>query len=136
MKLIESEKHDVPDNNYAKAMYYLYCVFAVVGEKARAFIDVIRGITDYKNYYRLSNKDKENLIALGITFNPEFMKKQSLFRLLENSSPEDKSIQIVEMTALNFKPENPKIVYRFMLCSEYWIEYYYYGPMTELGNKK
>ena len=134
VKFIETET-DVPDNNYAKIMYYLHCVYTVAQNKS-----VFNGMEKYldcKNYYLLSKEDKEIVMGLAIMFKPDVMKSQSLFIPWPGDNhPEDRSNQIIELTALNFKPEAPKIVGRSMYYTESWLEYYYYAPSVEIVNER
>ena len=129
MKLIET-KNDVPNNNYAKLMYYLYCVYTVV--KNKAIFKGCEGYTDYKNYNLLSKKDKETVMGLAILFNPNVMKSKSLFNVNPNILSEGISNQIFEATGLNLTPEEPRIEGRFMYCTESWFNFYFYDPIGEL----
>ena len=57
----------VPDNDLAKLMYYLYCVLEVIQ------YDENTKLTDYQNYYRLTQQEEKSVYALAALFQPKIL---------------------------------------------------------------
>ena len=63
----------VPNNDLAKLMYYLACVFSVVQ------YDESNKLSDYKNYNSLSEEEKKLVYALSILFDPKILISAGVF---------------------------------------------------------
>ena len=55
----------VPNNDLAKLMYYLSCVFITIQ------YDNYNKLSDYQNYTNLNEEEKNLVYALAILFNPK-----------------------------------------------------------------
>ena len=84
-------KTTVPENDLAKLMYYLDCVFAVIR------YDGAEQYTNYKEYL-LSTKEEQTVVGLAILFNPEIMIESSLFLVGSNFVPSGSSNKFYEIS--------------------------------------
>ena len=71
----------IPNNDYAKLMYYLSCVFTVIQ------YDKNNKLTDYKHYYLLTKDEENALIILALLFNPKIFLDASIFVYEPNLIP-------------------------------------------------
>ena len=125
-------KTTIPENNLAKLMYYLNCVFVVVQ------YDENKKFTDYSNYYLLSIEEEQLLLTLVRQFNPKFMRENNLFIVDPNLIPSDMTNEFFQITdeRLGFHVNSEILVAgkavkvkNIMACTEHWISRYYIEPM-------
>ncbi len=85
-------KVTVPDNNLAKLMYYLYCVFKVIQ------YDQSSRLTDFQRYYSLSKEEEQTVLGLVALFNPKIMTDLSLFIVAPNLVPSGMTNEFYQIT--------------------------------------
>ena len=121
----------VPDNRLAKLMYYLACVFKVIQ------YDENPRLTDFQNYYLLSNEEEQTVLGLVALFNPKVMVDLSLFIVSSNLVPNGKPNEFYQITDDKIKVHvNSEVVIggrvikvlKIMACTETWIDRYYIQP--------
>ena len=122
----------VPDNDLAKLMYYLDCVFAVIR------YDNADRFTDYKNYYLLSSGEEQTVLGLAALFNPKLMIQYSLFIVDPDLVPSGSSNQFFEITDSKIGVHvNSEVmiggvsrkVLKIMTCTEKWLLRNYFNPI-------
>ena len=122
----------VPDNRLAKLMYYLACVFKVIK------YDQNSRLTDFQNYYLLSNEEEQAVLGLVALFNPKVMVDLSLFIVSPNLVPYGKPNEFYQITDDRIQVHvNSEVVIggrvikvlKIMACTEYWINTYYINPV-------
>ena len=70
-------KTNVPNNDVVRLMYYLSCV--CTGIDCNDDADIRRFIS-YQNWYRLSNAEKQALVVLCYTINPNILEDKVFFQ--------------------------------------------------------
>ena len=127
-------KVTVPDNNLAKLMYYLHCVFSVIQLEGND------QYTQYQNYNLVTKEEEIEIIGLVKLYEPKIMIKLSLFIVDPYLVPSDVSNEFFELTdeRINFHiDKNIMIggkslkVQKIMVCKESWINNNYYQPLKE-----
>ncbi len=130
-------KTSVPENNLAKLMYYLQCVFIVIQ------YDEDRRYSDYQNYNLLSVEEEQILLTLVRKFNPKFMRDNLLFIVEPNLIPSDMINEFFQITDDKIGVHvNSEIVIggrsvkvkKIMSCTESWINRFFYEPMKAYEN--
>jgi hypothetical protein len=81
-----------PNNDIARLMYYLKCVFTVL--KCNKYSEY----TNYNNFYSLSNSDINELIRLVNTFDPKIMIGAKIFLLDDDLDMGNRFIEITDET--------------------------------------
>ena len=121
----------VPDNNLARLMYYLDCVFTVIQ------YDQSSRLTDYQNYYLLSKEEEQTVLGLVALFNPKVMSDLSLFIVSRNLVPYGSSNEFYQITDDRIGVHvNSEVVIggrvvkvlKIMACTEDWIYRNYINP--------
>ena len=56
---------EVPNNNLARLMYYLSCIFTVIQ------YDENNQLSDYKHYYNLNEDEINTVYSLSVLFDPK-----------------------------------------------------------------
>ena len=129
----------IPDNDLAKLMYYLHCVFVVIEFKES------NRYTKYEYYYRLSKEEKQTVLGLVSLFNPETMEKSDLFLVGAEYVPEGAGNKFFEITDQRLGIHmNSEVmiggVYRkvlnIMSCTQSWLNTYYYEPIRSFNIPK
>ena len=127
---------DVPNNAFAKLMYYLNCVAVVV--------DIEENIlTDYENYDKLSGHQLTLVYDLAKQLNPSvffknkiFIRDQSLLLNLDNQFYELKDeiigFHVNEEIMIGGKLVKVK---KIMACNDTWLSTYYFRPIQEIDSK-
>ena len=82
----------VPDNDLAKLMFYLYCVLEVIQ------YDENTKLTDYKNYYRLTEQEEKSVYALAALFQPKIFIDAGVFIPDERLVPPNVSNEFYKIT--------------------------------------
>ena len=130
-----STKVFVPNNDIARLMYYLECVFTVL--KCNKYSEY----TDFNNYYSLSNSDINELIKLVKIFDPKIMIGAKVFVLEEDLVMDNKFIEITDETMNIHLNEEIVIggivtkVSQKMLFTSQWILNNYYNPLKRLTQR-
>ena len=121
----------VPDNRLAKLMYYLACVFKVIQ------YDENPRLTDFQNYYLLSNEEEQTVLGLVALFNPKIMSDLSLFIVSRDLVPYGSSNEFYQITDDRIGVHvNSEVVIggrvvkvlKIMACTEDWIYRNYINP--------
>ena len=82
----------VPDNDLARLMYYLDCVLAVIQ------YDENNRLTDYKNYFRLTNEEEKAVYGLAALFQPKIFIDAGVFIPKDSLVPNGKVNQFYKIT--------------------------------------
>ena len=124
-------KVTVPDNNLAKLMYYLACVFKVIQ------YDQSSRLTDFQRYYSLSKEEEQTVLGLVALFNPKIMTDLSLFIVAPNLVPSGMTNEFYQITDDRIGVHvNSEVVIggrvvkvlKIMACTEEWIYNNYINP--------
>ena len=124
-------KVTVPDNNLAKLMYYLYCVFKVIQ------YDQSSRLTDFQRYYSLSKEEEQTVLGLVALFNPKIMTDLYLFIVAPNLVPSGMTNEFYQITDDRIGVHvNSEVVIggrvvkvlKIMACTEEWIYNNYINP--------
>ena len=122
----------VPDNELAKLMYYLDCVFGVIQ------FDGAERYTNYQEYYLLTFDEKKTVLYLAGLFNPKIMVDSYLFLVGSRFVPEGKSNQFFDITdsriGIHVNSEVmiggvSRRVLKVMGCTESWLNRNYFTPV-------
>ena len=129
----------VPDNDLAKLMYYLDCVFAVIQ------YDGAERYTNYREYYSLTSAEEDTVLYLAGLFNPKLMVDSYLFLVNPRIIPENKSNQFYELTDSRIGIHvNSEImiggvsrrVLQIMACTEEWLSRNYFIPVESYNRRR
>ena len=128
----------VPNNDIAKLMYYLDCVFAVIEyEQDSKF-------TDYQHYYNLNVNEQNAVCALALLFNPKILIDAKIFIVDPNLVPAGTSNQFYKITDQRVGIHvNEEVmiagraikVLKIMACKQAWLNSYYLGPIERINNR-
>ena len=127
----------VPDDPIGRLMYYLNCVCSCVDADGDLSIGRLR---DYKNYVRLSNEEKAQLLALCLALSPDKLVGSIFFPVdeLEGTS----SNEFYELSAVNTKlvvaeslliGGQQKKVQSIMMFEKAWLEKNFLNPLRSLA---
>lgn len=128
----------VPDNNLAKLMYYLDCVFGVIQ------IDEANKFTDYHRYYSLSKEEEQTVFKLALLFNPKIMTDLSLFVVNSNLLKPGFDNTFIELSdnRVGFHINSEVMiggvarkVLKIMACNSSWLMENYIWPMESYAKK-
>ena len=135
----ETIKVYVPHEDIAKLMYYLHCIGCVLQ------YDINSIFLDYKNYYRLTEKEKEAVVYLAKLFDPKLLIDAKIFIL-------DSNLLIGELDNEFYKITDEKLrvhaneeitiggklvrVLKIMACNMLWLKKNYYDPIENIDNRK
>ena len=128
----------IPNNNIARLMYYLSCVCTVINCENDA--DIQRFIS-YQNWHRLSNTEKQALVALCYVISPDVLENKVFFQsdaLCLNSTNEFYKISQVQNQLLAAESiviaGRTRQVNKTMVYKKQWMQYYYFDPMPRLAS--
>ena len=133
------QKVYVPDNDYARLMYYLSCVFTVIQ------YDADTKFSNYNNYYLLTEEEKAALIVLVLLFQPEIFLDAHVFIFNSSLVPYGYSNEFYKITDEKIGVHvNQEIfisgkavrVLKIMACNENWLRQNYINPLTNINNAK
>lgn len=126
---------NVPNNDLAKLMYYLGCVFSVIE------FDKNNKLSDYKNYCNLSEEEKKLVYTLSILFDPKIFINAGVFvvkpeLLSENLSNEffkitDERIGVHVSKEIMVGGRAVKVL-EIMVCKSSWLDNNYYSPLKDI----
>ena len=129
----------IPDNDYAKLMYYLSCVDTVINYGKSDML------SDYQHYYLLNPAQKEVLVKTCEMFNPKIFIKSGIFIIDEKLLPNNLSNQFYKITdqriGINVNQEiiiggRVVKVLKVMACNINWLEKYYINPLKNIHSIK
>ena len=128
----------VPDNELAKLMYYLDCVFAVIQyDGAEKYIN-------YREYYTLTSEEENIVLSLVCLFNPKIMVESYIFLVGPRFVPEGSSNQFYELTdnriGIHVNSEImiggvSRRVLKVMACTEDWLNRNYFIPVESYNRR-
>ena len=127
---------EVPENPYARLMYYLNCVDTLI----KYYFN--KRLTNYQEYYSLTDKEKEALKILCILLNPKLLMENKVIiiapELCINSSNE---FYEITNTNLGFHANEfitiggvEVKVRKIMAIKEQWIENNFFKPLEDIKN--
>ena len=126
----------VPNNDYAKLMYYLSCVFTVIQ------YDENSKFTDYEHYYLLTKDEENALIVLALLLNPKIFLDAKIFIYEPNLIPYGYTNEFYKITDERIGVHvNQEIfiagravrVLKIMACSSSWLEKNFFKPMENIN---
>ncbi len=128
-------KIKVPDNNFAKLMYYLQCVFTVI--KCNGF----SRYTNFENYEEVSCSLEgfNKVLELAEIFNPSVMMRAKAFVINENLGIMNNRFFEITDERLNFHASKEIViggirtrVLKVMFMTSKWLINNYYLPFKKL----
>ena len=128
----------VPNDNYARLMYYLDCVLTVIE------YDRSNKLTDYQHYYNLNNAEKKAVIQLALLLNPKLFIDSSIFIVSQDLLPDssgNKFYKITDERVGVHVTQNILIggrtvkVLNIMACNSAWLERNYFTPLERISNE-
>ena len=128
----------VPDNSFAKLMYYLDCVLTVIEYNRNS------KLTDYKNYNNLNNEEEKLVIELALTLNPKLFIDAGIFILNPNLLPDSSDNKFYKITDETIGIHvNEEIfiggravkVLNIMACNNSWIQRNYINPLKRINEE-
>lgn len=132
-------KATIPDDNYARLMYYLNCVDSVIS------YDKSDMLSDYQHYYLLNPAQKEVLLKTCELFNPKIFIKAGIFIVDEKLLPNNYDNQFYKITdqRIGFHINQEIMiggrtvkVLKVMACNINWLDKYYITPLKNIHNMK
>ena len=129
------EKTQVPNNIFAKLMYYLHCVTVVIDYERDNIL------TDYKNYNDLTDEQIEAVYNLALLLNPKIFISAGIFIVDSKLLPDDVDNQFYKITDerigvhinQNFMVGGKIVkVLNVMACNDSWLTRFYYLPLQEI----
>ena len=133
------KKVEVPNNDYARLMYYLESVFTVIQ------YDDLHKLTDYEHYYNLNATEKKMVIDLAKLFNPLIFIDAKIFIINPNLVATGYSNEFYKITDEKIGVHvNEELfiggravkVLKIMACKESWINSNYINPLKNIENEK
>lgn len=132
------ELTEVPNNNYAKLMYYLHCVSTVIDYDNNSIIN------DYQHYYKYTNEQLQIIYELAKSLHPSIFINAKIFIVDPNLLPGDLTNQFYKITderiGIHIDEElmlAGKVVKvkNVMACNDNWLENNYFNPIYEISIK-
>ena len=131
-------KVEVPNNNLARLMYYLSCIFTVIQYNDN------KELSEYKHYYNLNQEQKKTVYALAVLFDPKIFLGAKIFILDNGALTGDFGNEFFKITDERVGVHvNQEImigghsvkVLKIMACKTSWLEKNYYNPLRGLYNE-
>ena len=135
------EETVVPEDDYAKLMYYLHCIYTVIEPNDYS----ISRLRDYKHYYNLSSSEKDTVYDHAILFEPQLFINANIIIV-------DQSLLIDHLDNKFYKITDERIaahvddefmiggktvrVLNVMACNDIWLNNNYYSPIERLTRLK
>jgi len=132
-------KVTIPDNDYAKLMYYLSCVGTVIN------YDKMDELGDYNRYYLLNAEQKEIILKACEALNPKIFISAGVFIVDEKLLPDNNCNQFYQITDQRIGIHiNQHImiggrtvkVLKIMACNLNWLNKYYITPIKNIHSVK
>ena len=129
----------IPDNDYAKLMYYLSCVDTVINYGKSDML------SDFQHYYLLNPAQKEVLLKSCEIFNPKIFIKAGVFIIDEKLIPNNYDNQFYQITdqRIGFHVNQEIViggrtvkVLKVMACNLNWLNKYYITPIKNIHSMK
>ena len=126
----------IPNNDYAKLMYYLSCVFTVIQ------YDENSKFTDYEHYYLLTEEEEKGLMVLALLLNPKLFLDANIFIYEPNLIPSGYTNEFYKITDERIGVHvNQEIfiagravrVLKIMALNSSWLENNYFKPMENIN---
>ena len=128
---------NVPDNDIARLMYYIDSITTVLGMEITKYN--IDRLTDYKNYYVLTNDEKETLLSLCKELSPDELNNKCIFhedKLCGNSPNRFLRLNSTEIAFVAaesvFVGATKVVVKEIMVYKMSWMRRNYIEPMTRM----
>ena len=131
-------KTNVPDHSLARLMYYLDCALAVIQYEED------NKLTDYKNYFRLTEDEEKAVYTLAVLFNPKIFIDAGVFILSDYLVPYGSSNQFYKITDDRIGIHvNQEImiggrvvrVLKVMALKSDWLNRNYFEPLERMSYK-
>ena len=138
------KKTEIPNNSYAKIMYYLDCVNGVIN------VD-FGSLTDYTRYREIDAAAKSELLYYAQAFDPATMRKLGVFVLMEDEDAKsigalndffkitDQKVQHLHIPSTLTIGTHQVTVAKVMFAADEWFMKYYFNPVDtiiSLGEKE
>ena len=129
------QKVTIPNDDVAKLMYYLSCVYTVIN------YNEIDRLTDYENYDLLSVDGMAELFKLVLLFNPKIFIDAGIFILDPVLVPDDSDNEFYQITDERIGIHvNSEIVIggrtvkvlKVMACNLDWLNTFYFEPWKNI----
>ncbi|CAF1057054.1 unnamed protein product [Rotaria sordida] len=126
----------VPDNDIARCMYYLSCVFTAIEYDD----DDMDRYSDYKNYWSLSENEQRYVFLLCIALSPDEFEDKVFFENDALTGPGSGNefyeisqvrFQLMAVNAIVIAGQRRQVK-RIMTYKRSWMQANYYGPMQRL----
>lgn len=126
----------LPENATARLMYYLHCINSVLCLETTEYN--IPRLTDYQNYYMLTNDEKVELLSLCKKLSPDKLNNKCIFH--SDKLCGDSENRIFRLTSTEtalvaaesvFIGATKVSVKRFMAYKMSWIKAIYTNPMAQ-----
>lgn len=131
----------VPDNPKAKLMYYLSCVCNALQLDSSDTMSILT-LTDYQNYYRLTEEEKKELLGFCVMLSPDELHNKVFFqkdRMCGDSSNEFYDISTVanQLAVSNsiVIGGQRKSIRKIMTFKISWLRNNYLEPMQALARE-
>ena len=131
-------KVEVPNNNLARLMYYLSCIFTVIQYNEN------NNLSDYTHYYNLNEEEKKTVLTLAGIFNPKIFLEATIFILDNGALTGDFGNEFFKITderigvhvnqAIMIGGRSVKVL-NIMACKNSWLDKNYYTPLRGLYNE-
>ena len=131
-------KAEVPNTNLARLMYYLSCIFTVIQYKES------NRLSDYQNYYYLTEDEKKTVLALATLFDPKIFLEAKIF-VLDNGlltgnfgneffKITDEKVGVHVNQEIMIGGRSVKVL-KIMAVKSSWLQNNYYNPLRGLYNE-
>ena len=125
----------VPNNDLAKLMYYLSCVFIVIKYEQN------NKLSDYQNFTNLNEQEKKLVYNLSILFDPKIFISAGIFIVKSELLPPSRANDFFKITdeRIGVHVSNNIIiggkavqVLNIMVCKSVWLDRNYYSPLKNI----
>ena len=131
-----SSRATVPDNDLARVMYYLNCVFTAIEYKDQD----VRKFRDYHNWSLLNNAEQRMVLVLALAFSPDEFDGKVFFhsdKLCGDSSNKFYELSQVRNQVLAVQSilvaGQTRQVKKIMTYTMFWIQNNYVNPVKRLA---
>ena len=125
----------VPNTNLARLMYYLKCIFTVIQYYES------NKLSDYQNYYYLTEDEKKTVLALATLFDPKIFLEAKIF-VLDNGlltgnfgneffQITDEKVGVHVNQEIMIGGRSVKVL-KIMAVKASWLQNTYYNPLRGL----
>ena len=121
-------ENDVENNPTAKLMFYIYNVFKLIDYS----VPEVECYKDYRNHSSMSKSDKICIIELCRVLNPEMLKFNRIIRF--RTDEENEFLMLNEEREVLINGSYRRVLMT-MVCSENWMQNYYFLPILRLNEE-